>query len=286
MITFKRLFSFSLVLFMLCVPMLTSASASNIPDGLTDDEILELIISGNGYYLGEGIPVDEFYGTTDQPSTRWTSGLNQTHQYITGYGFSILSKDKSYVYDWYTSLSSMAVSTVTEYSDWPDEHERVSPSGVLRHHFYYVDEGESGNYHAGSYFVNHYNDAVSYYNSGNTTEALRSLGKALHYLEDASTPVHTASYMYGLVSPISHSSYESTVNSNLSNFSASSTTLYNSYSQMSLSSIVPDVATYAYSQLPQEPFTTDSILSSASNAVPRAMRNVAAILYRFYVDTL
>lgn len=196
-----------------------------------------------------------------------------------------MDNDKSTAYDWYSSYSG-ALSDIVEYSDWPDVHETISPSGVLRHHFYCVDEGETGNYHAGSYFVSHYNTAVNYFNNGNTTEAFRSLGKAIHYLEDASTPVHASSTVHGLVSPISHSSYETTVNNNLSRFSATSTTLYNTYSLMNLSSIVPDVAAYAYNQLPDEPFTTNSILTSADNAVPRAMRNVAAIMYRFYLDTL
>lgn len=259
------------------VLLTATVSAANIPAGLSDEEILDLIRTGEGYYLGEGTPVDEFQ------VNRWSSGVDGTHQYITSYGFEILYNDKSNVYSWYSSEGALA--TVVEYSDWPDNHEIISGSGVLRHHFYYVDRGEgSNNYHAGTYFVNHYQDAVEYYEAGNKTEAFRSLGKALHYLEDGSTPVHVASAMYGANSPISHSTYESTVNNNLSRFSASSSNMYNTYTSMALSSIVPNAASYAYSQLPDEPFTTASILASADNAVPRAMKNVAAIMYRFYLD--
>ena len=253
--------------------------ASNIPDDtdLTEEEIMDLIRTGEGYYLGEGAPLDEFQ------TTRWASGMDATHQYITSWGQVTLYNSYPAVYTWYLDQSG-AFSTIVEYSDWPDNHETISPSGILRHHFYYVDEGESGNYHAGKYFENHYNDAVNYYKSGNPTEAFRSLGKAMHYLEDASTPVHTSSTMYGMVSPISHSSYESTVNSNLERFNHTAATIYSSYATARLSSIVPDAATYAYSKLPSEPFTESSILLSADGAVPRAMRNAGAIYYRFYLD--
>ena len=251
--------------------LMIAASATNIPDNLSDEEILALIRTGAGYYLGEGVPEDEFQ------TARWTSGTNATHQYITAYGFGILQNEKANVYNWYSSHG--ALTTVVEYSDWPDAHEIGL---ALRHHFYYVDTGENGNTtHASTMFVNHYNTAVQHYANGNTTEAFRFLGKALHYLEDASTPVHTSSTMYANVA---HASYESVVNNNLSRFSADFTLLYTSYSQMSLSAIVPDVAAFAYSMLPETPFTDSSILSSADTAVPRAMKNVAAILNRFYLD--
>ena len=93
----------SILTILVLISMVPAAMASNIPDNLTDEEVLELILTGEGYYLGNGVPVNEFENSGS--GARWASGTDGTHQYITSYGLSILNNDKPAVYTWFTDHS-------------------------------------------------------------------------------------------------------------------------------------------------------------------------------------
>ena len=266
---YSLLLAFAMIV-SLCLP----AFASNIPEGLSDEEKLEYIMQGTGYYLGNGGVVSEFADLL--PQTRWSSGTGATHQYIASYGFDILRNEKSAAYSWYVTQSSAALSMIVQNTDWPDENE--TDSGFFSNHFY-LQDSEQFNTSALDRFTSHYNAARNYFNSGNKADAFRELGRAIHYLEDASTPVHVSLDFYGV---IGHAVFESYVNNHLSSYTATSGGQYNSMGVgNSYADIFETVSSYAYNYLPESIAAADSH-ASAQMTVPRAMRNVAGILFRFY----
>lgn len=274
--TIKSLSSVFLAI-LICVLTFPSAMASNIPANLSDEEILALILTGEGYYLGNGVPINEFENSGTGP--RWASGTDGTHQYITSYGLSILNNDKLSVYNWYTSHGNNILSTIIVNSDWPDDNE--TDQRRFTGHFYYAD-AYNDNHTALTRFTQHYNAAVSYYEDGSYTNAFAELGRAIHYLEDASTPVHASLDYYGLYAPIKHPQYENYVNDHLSSYQATTSSQY-TLMNTSFTNIFDTIALYAYNRIPTD-WSDSGIHASASLAVPRAMGNVAGILNRFYND--
>ena len=131
-------------------------------------------------------------------------------------------------------------------------------------------------------FTQHYNAAVSYYEDGDYTDAFAELGRAIHYLEDASTPVHTSFDYYGLWAPIKHPQYEEYVNDHLSSYTATTSSQY-TLMNSGFTAIFNSISQYAYNLIPTN-WNDSGIHASASSAVPRAMQNVAGILNRFYND--
>lgn len=273
MFKFRRLATLFMT-FALMAAIAVPAYASNLPEGLTDDQIMEHIMQGNGYYLGDGAPVSEFDYLL--PQTRWSSGNGATHQYVTTYGLSILQNERSAAYNWLKGLESLT--TIIENADWPDSAE--TDGITFRGHFYYQD-GSQPSPNALSRFTQHYENAISYYEDGQYKFCFQELGRALHYLEDASCPVHVSLDFYATPS---HALYENYVNSHLSSYTASSGGRYTYMSTShSYENIFESVSSYAYSYLPEDSVGSGANLS-ASYTVPRAMQNVAGLLYRFYSE--
>ena len=254
--------------------MTVPAFASNIPNGLSDEEVMEYIMTGNGYYVGEGAPVSEFDNLL--PQTKWGSGEGATHQYVTTYGLTILENERSAAYNWLEDLASVLI--IIDNADWPDTSE--TDGITFRGHFYSQDRSQTSTT-ALTRFTQHYEDALEYYDDGLYTNCFQELGRALHYLEDASTPVHVAADFYAAPS---HALYENYVNDHLSSYRVTSG---GRYSDMGASNTYEDifetVSAYAYDYLPEDSIGSGADYS-ASRAIPRTMQNVAGLLYRFYND--
>ena len=264
-----------ILVFILACSSLTTAFAS---EGLDQEEILKLIMSGDDYLVGDGVPFD---GTTNPDvSLFWAGGgTNHTHQYITSHAFNVLYNDYSSAYNWFISWG--AITYVLEGSDLPDEDET---DNLFAGHFYDPDTGL--NYKgttdtAKSRFLTHFNNAVATYQAGNYALAFEKLGRAIHYLEDLNAPHHAAN-LKAFTS--NHISFEEQIDANRTRYAA--TTASGKYTT-SIANI-PDIcarnaknnlgnATSVENLTSYEPW-----LIAGDYTVPFAMQYVAVVLYQFW----
>lgn len=223
---------------------------------------------------------DVNYGDADP---QWSSGLNSTHQFITEKAISLVrSAVSSYPLASYTSALKTR-------SDWPDSSlnsQGEDDAGLFIGHFYDPDTGRSWDGAtsptAKSRLVSRYQRAVSSYKAGNRDEAMTSLAFALHYAADLSTPHHAANKT-ALNS--NHTSYESWVKNNQNSYvatSLSSSTLTWARNT-SISDMGHNFAVNAKAQI-NNALSSSTYATATSNALPKAQRNCAAVLYKFLVD--
>lgn len=125
---------------------------------------------------------------------------SDTHKYITQSSLKIISEldDKDEQQSSRDSVSGFFKNIkndwdlIAEYSVKPDEDEN---QGLYKYHFYnpvternFMNEKTT----ALSKFVSHFNSAVKHYKEKEKTISYQELGRAIHFLEDLNTPVHTA----------------------------------------------------------------------------------------------
>lgn len=272
----KKLSKLTAVVLALALLCSVSANASVVAE-LTQEEILELIMSGDNYLVGDGVPFDNPNDSGITPL--WTAGgSNHTHQYILSYGFNILYNDYPSAYNWYISLG--AVPYVLEGSDLPDDDEK---DNSFAGHFYNPNTGK--NYQgttdtAKSRFFARYEQAVFYYESGQYAKAWEYLGRAIHYLEDMNATHHTANL---IAIGSNHMTFEQQIDRNRTRYTA--TTAMGKYTA-SISSIPDICAINALNQLEDatsaEDLTTfEPWLRAGDNTVPVAMQYVAVVLHKF-----
>ena len=273
-----KLIAVSLVLALL-LPLFSASAGAASTDHMTQEEILDAIISGSDYLVGDGVPL----GIESGVMPAWTGGgNNHTHQYITSYAFRVLSNDKSSSYQWYINLG--AIPGILEGSDLPDKDET---EGAYERHFYDPATGlnYSGNTNnAKNWFLNHYQNAVSSFNAGNYTKAWEELGRAIHYLEDLNTPHHVANLIAVLSN---HSEFERTINNHRTRYSATTAgTKYNT----TISALPNICATNAKNYVDKattrlvDPSLVEPWLQAGDYTVPFAMQYVAVVLHRFNQD--
>jgi len=145
-------------------------------------------------------------GSLDQGGSRWNSDGRSTSAYNTG-THQMLAK---FAYDYASALypglytpgnDSPFVgdrSILVPHADYPD----ISENGNLNNYHFYTDGSNyfynvlNSGMNAKTQFIAHYNDAVDFYFGQNgkvqsKTESFKALGKALHYMGDMTSPVHT-----------------------------------------------------------------------------------------------
>lgn len=272
----RRLLSISLAL---CL-MFACATFASAEVGGTDAEVNPGMI-----YTPEN-PAHPYIDVPGTYEPSWSSGVNSTHQFITGNAINLVkSAVSSYPLTSYTS-------TLKTKSDAPDSSlESVghgeNDNGLFLGHFYDPDTGKTWDGStaptAKSRLVNHYQTAVSRYKAGNITAAMESLGFALHYAADLSTPHHAANVTAGLTG--NHAQYEKWVRDNQSKYAA--TTLSSSTltwaRNTSVSNMGHNFAVNAKAQINNAKVEA-TFATAASNTLPKAQRNCAAILYKFLID--
>ena len=275
----KRILQVTAIFLVLVLFTSVPAAASSAPD-LTQEEILDLIMSGNDYLVGDGVPFDNQTSTGIMPL--WASGgSNHTHQYIASHAFNVLYNDYSGVYRWYIDWG--AITYILEGTDLPDNDET---DGAFRGHFYDPDTGL--NYcdttdTAKSRFLTRYNEAVSYYSAGNYLLAWEYLGRAIHYLEDLNEPHHASNLIAGLSN---HGTFEELIDARRTRFSA--TTAMGKYSATINS--IPDICARNAKNNIQDATSAEDLttyapwLRAGDNTVPFAMQYVAVVLYKFQQD--
>jgi phospholipase C len=250
---------------------------------LDSDEISEndkKILRGENFAYGDN---DTFYSDRNmfslngEISPQWKGGgRTYTHQYITRVALIILSNDLiSNPLDDY-------VEELAEASDKPDEDE--NSLFTYKWHFYDPNTGESysGSTSALDKLVEHYNAAVSEYNSGDIDSAMDRLGRACHYVEDLSEPHHAANKT---VLNSNHGDFEEFVNDNRSDYGTITmgAESYNYGRTTSVANMGHNFAIYAKSKLSLAE-NANTYHQAALDTVPKAQRNTACLLYKFMID--
>jgi hypothetical protein len=243
-------------------------------------------------------------------SLQW-SGLNAnaTHQWLTARGLTILGNQHSSIRN---RISNARQSQILLGSDWPDEHET---SDFNNSHFYYYPYGittgtnfmwETTNT-AKHRVIYWYDRAVLLYNTSmtnatNRTLAFNYLGRAIHYLSDIGAPVHTGeraprhpiTNAIELVSlaaqAVEHLTWEGDANNSKQNYAVSTGGFYGIYTSSPLSAIIDSNARISAGYYGASRQITKKVLppfywSSIQNSLQETQRDVAGLLYKFYIDT-
>lgn len=216
---------------------------------------------------------------SDDPN--WSSKSNSTHQFITANAITIVKNSyPTYPLSSYTS-------TLKLYSDYPDTSESgQTDDGKFMGHFYDPDTGASWNGvttpTAKSRLTWWYNNAVSEYRAGRTARAMESLGCALHYAADLSTPHHAAGKIIWFSL---HSQFEDHANANQGSYAVTSASAdtFSWAKRTSIGDMGHNFAVYAKSIIDLAD-NRPTFATATQQTLPKAQRNCAAVLYKFLVD--
>lgn len=154
----------------------------------------------------------------------WCSNFNcfafdkYTHEYVTKVATSELKKIN------YNSSASFfdqnSEKILFEYSTRPDIDEN---DGAFQWHFYNpaTEKNFKGkDISAVTKFEEHYNNSIRYYKENNKEMSLQEIARALHFLEDLNTPVHTnaQSFTDAIIQFVMHSKFEELCNNVKNNY--------------------------------------------------------------------
>lgn len=211
---------------------------------------------------------------------------SETHLYTTQQGMSIISNTfEDEITEFYDEKSQADIFT---YCVQPDFDENT---GVFKWHFYspatqknFIGEKTS----ALTKFITHYNDAINNYRLNHVSRTWEELGRALHFIEDINTPVHSnAQILIDATFQVPmHKSFENLCvkvqEQHVANMSQNEFIYYkiNSLEKIAKSSsyMANDnyFAIFEYNIISKE--------QGAGNAIINAQKAVAGLLYKFYLD--
>lgn len=209
----------------------------------------------------------------------------ETHQYTTLRGLNILDEVQGGNYSkFYTQKDRDQIFT---YCTKPDEDEI---EGAYKYHFY--NPGTEKNFRgeddsALTRFIGHYFKAVYYYKAGNREAAFEELGRALHFLEDLNTPVHTNNQdlfdtAFNLAFHVSFEEKCVDVQDKVISWLSEEELRY--YELNSVENIAKSCANLAndnFYALYEKLLSRELV---AENSIKNAQKTVAGILYKFYLD--
>lgn len=208
-----------------------------------------------------------------------------THEYVTKVSLGIVEDvHDDHCKDFYNGVVAQ---TIEKFSTQPDIDEN---NGLFKWHYYNPITGKNfvkGDVTALTKFNEHYNSAIMNYNKNNYQKTWDELGRAIHFLEDINTPVHTNSQdVLDATSYLSfHVKFESYISSiqkgveatmKLDDFSYfrdnSTTQIAKKHANMSADN---------FYSLHKNLETEETI---AKNSLSNAQKCVAGVLYKFYTD--
>ncbi len=216
----------------------------------------------------------------DSADPNWSSGSDSTHQFITANAITIVKNSyPTYPLSSYTS-------TLKLYSDYPDTSESGQTDHAFAGHFYNPDTGRTllgaTSPTAKARLTWWYNNAVSEYRAGRTSSAMESLGCALHYAADLSTPHHAAcrTYMDSL-----HLEFENYARAHKSEYAVTSASS-DTFAWAKRTSIGDMGHNFAVNAKPVFSIANDATRfpEGTQLSLPKAQRNCAGVLYKFLVD--
>lgn len=257
------------------------------PDELSGEmieSVIAQIANGDSVVFGDG--VTETFG----PPSRWASGSSsKTHQWLAARAFILLSNEQPTVYSFYTSTRK---ALTIQAADYPD----LNDTELFINHFYHYPTGTnwggSSSDNALQRFTNMYQAAVASYEADPSSEDTWDyLGSAIHYLSDMGCPKHTGDhYDNGDIANmlIAHTNYEEDAEDNKSSYAVTSGGYYSWYSATGLTSIGVSVAQLShslYNQTFQKSTNAAAYWNSIETQLKYSQRDVADLLYKFYLDT-
>jgi hypothetical protein len=156
------------------------------------------------------------------------------HQSLVTASFDILEDEREDTYQFYSEnhYNTNYMTIIIANSQVPDAQSTDGGESINGTH-YYVYEGTpstNGNYYknnvlpfngygisARTRFEDHYGNAINCYKNGDYSNAMQSLGRAIHYLQDIGCTPHSAGLTW-TSSNSSHAKFENYINANLALF--------------------------------------------------------------------
>jgi len=210
---------------------------------------------------------------------------NDTHPYVTEVAANVLIDTLGS--DYASFYTDDVIEALMDASKLPDEDET---DGMNKWHFYNPNTGKNfrgESVTALSKFTSHYDDAVEYYLDGQEDDAWESLGRALHYLGDLNTPVHTNSQnlVDAGIGALSHWSFEAKCDEIKEDYEVTMTSSsYRYYQNNTVTNIGKSCANMASDNFNAMKNGTASVETVAGNSLLNAERAISGILYKFTID--
>lgn len=214
-------------------------------------------------------------------ASAWNGGDNtyvsanpSTHFALTQKAVNEMARIDSFFNDVDANNDEKIAWMISRYSDWPDKTAEKFSAIPQDCHFYHYPTKKnlagSLEHTAKERFTFYYAEAKTYYLNNNFNDAKRSLGKAVHYIADLTTPVHTGytGPVSGLIELNYHVDFENTAKSKQGTIIANTNVNYN-YNNMHLLDIdvfAEQVAEFSYSHYGAIT-AYDSILSAVTSGV-------------------
>lgn len=302
---YRKIFAFLLTLALLVAFAAPSFGASPEPpeetvNGFTIQQLIDAFNSGDTETLHAYL---EAFALQDdvitQPPTiqpRWESKPlsldsvpGRTHSDITSFGFLLYVGDMQQLYgmqnDFGIKLSELT--SLRNCSAIPD----IESSMANMDHFYDPTNGKNAagttTNTARDRFVQYYNQAVAQFPT-NRAESIKSLGRALHFIQDVNEPHHAANLIAGLSY---HTEFEAYATANMQYAidtleNSKDQSLYNFARNTTPGELLHNGAAtgrlYVWSaDHPQ----WDGWVWAAQETLQHAMRHTAAVFYKFAKDT-
>lgn len=208
-----------------------------------------------------------------------------THEYTTERGIIIYKENFKEAFD--LLYDENFESQLKIFCIKPDEDEN---DGIYKYHFYNPATGKNFNGEEESAlkrFKDHYNNAVALYKSGNKFDSYEELARALHFLEDMNTPVHTnnQSFLNSAVDSLFHMAFEKKcVNLQSNAVSTLTAREFDYYKNNDIEQIGKACATLAndnFYAMYEKLLTQEDV---AVKSVENAQKAVAGMIYKFGLD--
>ena len=210
---------------------------------------------------------------------------SDTHQYTTTRGIDICNQVMKETKKLYTKD---VIDQLYKFCTKPDDDEI---EGAFKVHFYNPATEKNFNGEDDSAlhrFKMHYAKALGLYKEGDLMESMSELGRALHFLEDMNTPVHTnnQSFLDSTIDVFLHTSFEKRcVEIQSEVVSTMLRREFDYYCNNTIEQIGKSSAFLAndnFYALYKKKLPRDNI---AKNAIENAQKAVAGVLYRFFLDS-
>lgn len=210
-----------------------------------------------------------------------------THTYVTVQALAIFEKAHGTKFNEIFTPENKAI--IVEYSVMPDKDE--TDDAYSQHFFNLMTQKnfKGADDSALTKLCTHFYRAVGFYRAGNVKMAMQELGRALHFEEDLSTPVHsnTISTLDAGKKFLSHVGFERKCVELQEHFVAVMEPLeYCYYDDNSIKRIgyaTSDMASQNFAALSSKKLPVDQIIE---NSIIQAQKNASGVLYRFCLQVL
>ncbi len=243
-----------------------------------------LIIGSNVYNY-----IPEEKNVSNNP--KWTSTESgshpSVHKQLTIWGFSVLFNDKtSSISNLSGKYSATARGYINTGSVDPDTLENDSSTFVGHYcNSQLKNKNYTTNPTAYTRFNNHYYNSLVAYDNGGYEYAYKELGRAMHYLEDITSPPHAA-----LITGDDHQNYEVYARNNVISVSQLTTAPNSTYTYMASTSGQTMCTSFAtesegYDYLVYLADSSTTKKNGTKTCLKKAQRIVAGLGYRYLQDT-